>query len=268
MVERFRSFARETLLRRVYPHGWFRSRRLDFGPVGQEPALIAMCLWNRPAHFRTMLDNFAAQDHPDGLILGLWNNDRSLTSHYEQEIEKWRRESDVGALRRIYLTHSPINTGGPGRYYMGRMLAHRYQRPYMIFIDDDQVIGPSWASDVLAQAEPKTQKSWWAWNISNDEYWDRERAQPGTRVEYAATCGMVTDATILDHPMLFRDLPRESWFIEDIWLNHIALLENYDLIALDVDMDFVLDETNQNHQLAPVKPAFYRSLVEQRRHVN
>lgn len=223
-----------------------------------------MCLWNRPSHFRTLLENFSAQEYPDGLVLGLWNNDRSLAHHYTQEIERIRRESGPGSLRRIHLTNSPINTGGPGRFYMGRMLAHTYRQPYIIFMDDDQVIGPEWTSQLMKQAEVKTQKSWWAWKIRNNEYWDRERAEPGEVIDYAATCGMISDARILEHPLLFRGLPRESWFLEDIWLNHLALLDGYGLVALDTTMEFVLDETNQNHQLSSSKPAFYRSLLEQR----
>lgn len=261
-----RNIIRETLLRKVYPRGLFRTNQLDFHEVGDGPAIISMCLWNRPTHFRTLLEDLAAQHCPDGIILGLWNNDRSLAQHYETEIERWSQYTDTGALRRIHLTHSPINTGGAGRFFMARKLAHRYRQPSMIFLDDDQTVGPNWVQDLLGQAAPRTQKSWWAWHIDNDDYWDRTLANPGEYVDYAATCGMITDADILDHPKLFRDLPSAYWFIEDVWLNHVALLDGYRLVALETEMGFVLEETNQNHQLASAKPDFYRSLLRQRQH--
>lgn len=262
--ERLRFFARETLLRRIYPRGLFRINTSTFGTVGSNPALVAMCLWNRPTHFRTMLDNFAAQDYPDGLVIGLWNNDPANSKFYRSVIKDWARAGDTGAVKRIHLTNSPINTGGPGRYYMGRKLVRKYRQPYIIFLDDDQVIGPAWTSDLMSQAQPQTQKSWWGWHVVNDEYWNRVRANPGEEIDYAATCGMIADAAILERPELFQGLPRESWFLEDIWLNHVGVLNGQRLFALDTHMEMVLDDTNQYHKLADSKPAFYRSLVEQR----
>lgn len=255
---------REFFLRHIYPKGIFRTRYFEISRPHTESALVSMCLWNRPEHFRNLLHYFASQDYQHGLVLGLWNNDRSLARFYERELQRFISDENCGAIKKVQLVHSALNTGGVGRFYMGRKLVHQYKHPYIVFVDDDQVIQKDWLSGLMNQAEPNTQKSWWAWHILKNEYWDRTRAQPGEEVDYAATGGMIADASVLKSKMLFRDLPRESWFLEDIWLNHVGLIEGQRLFALDTEMEMVLDETNQFRRLAHLKPDFYRLLKKTR----
>ena len=265
MFRSARRLLRDAVARFLFPHGFYHFRRWDVSSLGAEPALVAMCLWNRPERFREILEQFAEQDLPGGVVLGLWNNNWQLKDYYEDVINEWRTTRQDGALGQILLAHSPANLGGVGRFYVARRLARRFRQQYVMFLDDDQQIGPEFARVMLDQASPGHASSWWAWTVHNDDYWTRTRALPGDRVDYAGTGGMVIDAQILSSPDLFRSLPKEHWFLEDIWLNHIALSHGFSLGSVAVHIDFVMDETNQFHALADQKPVFYRSLAERRR---
>ena len=116
----------------------------------------------------------------------------------------------------------------------------------------------------LAQAAPRTLASWWGWQIEGHDYWARRRALPGEPIDYAGTGGMVADSAILRSRRLYLGLPTASWFLEDIGLGHVAVSAGYRMVALDAEIEFVMDETNQNHRLAPVKPDFYRVLAKRR----
>lgn len=263
MFRSARALIREYLLRWFYPRGWFGIKSTRIAPLGPQPALVLMCLWNRSSRFAEILDDLAKQDFPDGVIVGFWNNNRGLRSHYESTLSEWLRAHKPGALRQVHFVHSPVNAGGMGRFYLARSLAKIYRQPFAIFLDDDQRVQASFIRLVQAQAAPRTIASWWAWIVTNGNYWERIRALPGQRVSYAGTGGMIVDCNVLKIPALYKDLPRKYWFLEDMWLNHVALTHGYHLVALDAEIEFVMDETNQFHSLAALKPEFYRKLTEQ-----
>lgn len=261
-VSRLRGALREHLLRSAFPRGRFRLRR--FGSPRADAALVVICLWNRHIRFPEILDELAAQDVAGGIVLGLWNNDRSLRRYYETEIEAWSATRGDSAISSVMITHSPVNTGGFGRFYMGRRLARELSAESVIFLDDDQRVEPDFVRRALAQGAPRTVASWWGWRIANDDYWDRTRALPGEAIDYAGTGGMVLDPSLLDDPELVSGLESEHWFLEDIWLSHLAKQRGWRLIALDAQIEFVMDETNQHHALGSAKPAYYRALAERR----
>ncbi len=262
-ISAVRRVLRERLLRTTFAAGKFRLKR--FGRVDPGSALVVICLWNRSTRFRELLDDLAAQDVPNGITLGLWNNDRRQRSYYERELVTWLETHPQSALSCIMLTHSQVNAGGFGRFYLGNRLARELGKQHLIFLDDDQRIQPDFVRRVLHQAAPKTVASWWAWQIENNDYWDRTRALPGEPADYTGTGGMVLDSALLAVPNLVAGLEPEHWFLEDIWLSHLAKVYGFELKALDADISFVMEETNQHHQLGTLKPDYYRTLAKLRR---
>ncbi len=248
---------RFVLLRCALPLGLFRGTTKSYRKDSKAAIPLVMCLWNRPSRLQTILEQIDAQQDAPPIHLILWNNAKHDRRHYSDVFESFQA---TGAIGRVTLIHSLVNAGGMGRFFVARKVSARgrQQRP-ILFLDDDQNVSPDFVRSTLAQFARRTAKGWWAWTIFGN-YFDRVPAAPGASVDYAGTGGMVIDGTAFRSLKLFWELPTRYWFIEDLWLCSFVKNRGWELGKLEAEIEFVMDETNQNHVLFSLKPDFYEWL--------
>jgi len=241
-------------IRGQYVKGRFPVKSFRYGPVKGREALVLMCLWNRPTRIRNILDLLNSQDHPDGVRLFLWNNNRRDRDAYVSALREY--DADDGALRRVDFVTSPINFGPISRFFWARKIAVTRPEVPVIVVDDDENFTSSFVRETLAQFDPGAVKGWWAWTV-RESYWDRTPAGVGDRVDYVGTGGSVCAAGMFADEAFFTGIPDEFRFLDDIWLNYCATQQGYRLEKLEADISFVMDETNQFHGQIHLKSRFF-----------
>ncbi|MFP7834042.1 hypothetical protein [Marisediminicola sp. LYQ134] len=257
---RIKSLVKNAIRRRLLA-GRFRFDRHDFSAVSGREAIVVMCLWNRPSRLEHILRMLDGQEHPEGVVLLLWNNTRADRETYDAAIAA---HESRGSLRRVDIVHSPFNLGAIARFYWARRLAVAGYEGPIIVLDDDEDVDSRFVSSALEQYDPLALTSWWAFTV-HSVYFDRTAARVGDRVDYAGTGGMVCPATLFRDPRFFTDIPAPFWLLDDMWLNHFALARGLRLAKLDVEIAFVMDETNQAHGQAELKQDFWEYLGGQKR---
>lgn len=246
------------VIRRYLPSGRFSSEHTIYRAESGREARLAIALWNRPGRIDDVLRLVDGQDHPEGVRLFLWNNNRSDHEHYRRRIAAFRPQ---GALRSVRLKKSPYNIGGMARFYWASwLLAHGESGP-VLFLDDDEDITPRFVSAALAAYEPNVIAAFWAWRVEGS-YWNRERAAVGEPVSHVGPGGSVVDLSFFADRRFFTKTPEEFWLLDDIWFTHVARNQGRQLRALDVEIEFVLNETNQYHGQIDLKPRFYEFLQQ------
>jgi len=218
-----------------------------------------MCLWNRPERLADTLRMLDAQDYVDGIELYLWNNNRADHKYY---LDVLRRFAARGSLVSVTLARSPHNVGSIGRFYWARAIAKIRPATPIIVIDDDENFTSAFVSQAQAAYRPEVLAGWWAWTIG-EGYWDRTRAGEGDRVDHVGPGGSIMSAAIFLDDAFFTSIPDRFGLIDDIWLNYFAQRRGLSLSRLPVDIEFVLDETNQHHTQGYVKPEFFNFLYGQ-----
>ena len=236
--------------------GRFASKSFRFASLDGQEAVVVMCLWNRSVRMPEILRQLDAQDHPAGVRLYLWNNKRSEHGHY---LAALKAHTSSGALRRVDIVKSPFNLGAIARFYWVRKLVLGGYTGPVVTLDDDEDVQPAFVSTAVAAYRPRTLTAWWAFTLG-DGYWDRTPATPGDRVDYAGTGGMVLDPAVFSDTGFFTGMPQQFWFLDDMWLNYFAKKQGYTFAKLDVQIDFVMHETNQFHEQVYLKEDFYNYL--------
>lgn len=231
--------------------------------IGSIPLII--CLWNRPKQIDELLERIDAQVGVGGeprprLRLIFWNNCAPDQDWYEERIAAFR---PTGAIDSIELVASPHNIRGVARFIVARWLYTAGVRGNFLMLDDDELIGPHALSELLLAGGERTIASFWSWRANPDDYWQRERALNGEEADYAATGGCVCDIELVADDEFFTALPELGLFIEDAWMSRLALSRGWNLRAKDIEVEFVLHETNQYGPLILDKVAFWSSLNEQ-----
>lgn len=227
----------------------FRWSRLD----KSDAAVVLMCLWNRPTRITEILQRLDAQDHAGGVRLFLWNNCRADHHLYIDALKSFTPER---SLCEVSLVKSPYNLGSISRFYWGRKLVMRENIPTIVVLDDDQDFNERFISQAMSSRRPNTFAAWWAWTIDHS-YWDRTAAKPGDRIDHIGPGGMVADAAFLRDREFFTGIPDRWGRLDDIWLSHYALSHGIALQKLQVDLDFVMEDTNQFHGQIDVKSEFW-----------
>lgn len=224
------------------------------GVVSADPVVpVVLCVWRR---LHRLPETIALLERQEGsrVELHVWNNApraRALVDSIAQ------RASGIA----VHVTHSSRNVGGFGRFYVARALAARH--PFAIFIDDDIAFSSTLASDLIAEAGPRSMSGHWAFHLeSPSDFSARSEALPGELVDYCGTGGMVTDTSIFLEPALFQ-CPRRFWFIEDLWLSYFASqVLGWELRKSSAAFQMSYDGVDQFVYLRRRKSAFLRHLVE------
>ncbi|MDO7881121.1 hypothetical protein [Antiquaquibacter soli] len=244
---------KEVLKRRMLA-GEF-SPTVTIGARDPRRAQVFMCLYNRPDRIHRVLELLAGQSNVEGVDLHLWNNNRRDHAVYERAVRDF---GSTGALRSVRLIRSPFNLGSIARFYPVRQLAASGYSGPIVVLDDDEEIRSDFLSRALEEYDAEAITAWWAFEV-NDAYWDRSPSRPGGRVDHIGPGGMVCSAALFLDDDFFTELPQKYWLLDDLWLTYFAKSRGLALRKLDVEIDFVLPETNQHH-LNPLKDEFFRYL--------
>ncbi len=229
------------------------SPTVSVGSPADGHAKVVMCLWNRPSRLGPIIEMLANQTGTEGIDLYLWNNARSDHAAYEAAV----RAADLtGAVRSVQLVKAPFNLGSIARFYLVRQLAQRGYAGPVIVLDDDEDVTPGFVASALAQYDPAAITAWWAFR-RGASYWDRTPALPGEQADHIGPGGSVSPARFFLDDGFFTELPLRFWLLDDLWLTSYASRHGLELRKLDVEIEFVMDETNQYPTVANLKNEFY-----------
>jgi GT2 family glycosyltransferase len=214
---------------------------------------VIMCTWKRPERFTATLEWLAEQQGASPHLY-VFNN----SWEHRPDLERLAGDSSVP----VSLKHSRTNRGSIARFVWARELFHDH--PYLVFIDDDQVLSPDALAGLSEEAAPRSITGVWAFRINSlESYWDREKAAPGEEADYVGTGGQILDASIFAEPDAYR-VPPPYANVEDLWLCHQARLRGWTLrrsakVRWTPPDD---DDLDQWRVLREEKQALYRYLVE------
>ena len=95
-------------------------------------------------------------------------------------------------------------------------------------------------------------------------YWGRDEVEDDGIASYVGTGGCVLDATVVDLPGFFTQLPDPVGFVEDQWMSYRARVAGWSLRKADIPVEFVLQERNQHLGMHALKDEFFRYLYNMR----
>jgi hypothetical protein len=214
---------------------------------------VVMCVWRRPHNLPATLASLQAQSHHP-IKLCIWNNNRSLRLFVDATVA---RVADLD----VEVIHSSRNIGGFGRYYFARQLAGRH--PYVIFLDDDQVPAPGFVRSLIDEFSPQSIRGIWGYRFHGTaRYGDRTAANPGERIKYCGTGGMICDTSAFLTAELFS-CPKRFWFgVEDLWLSYYAdHVLGWPLYKSGAEILTQSDEHDISRVVYPNKQRLFRYLV-------
>ncbi|QJU54433.1 hypothetical protein SCB71_14940 [Herbiconiux sp. KACC 21604] len=254
-VDTARRLAKRVIRRRLL-HGHYRSTRVHYQETTGREVPVTMCLWNRPTRLIDMLRSLDGQDHPDGVTLHIWNSNKLDHEFYLGVLREFRA---TGALKSVQIVRTPYNLGSMGRFYLAREHAKAYGPGPVIVVDDDENLQPGFVSAARAAYAPDVVAAWWAFEVGR-EYYDRKPADVGGPVDHVGPGGMICDSSIFLDDEFFTTLPERFWFVDDLWFTWYAKKLGKRLEKLDVEIEFVMDETNQSYGLFDLKLEFFAQL--------
>jgi hypothetical protein len=213
---------------------------------------VVLCLWSRCGRLPSILRMIARQTEPCDLYL--WNNKINESAAIEAAV---LAASELPA--RVILANSSVNIGGFGRFFWARQLAST--SPYVVFIDDDELLDDHSAATFLGEVAPGRISSAWGFSYSQRyRYWKRDPAPVAGAAKYCGTGGMIADTTIFRDDRLFQ-CPKEFWFCEDIWLSYFAsTVLGWSLSKSAAEVGWLLDDAAQYKGLSKTKSRFFRRL--------
>lgn len=211
-----------------------------------------MCVWRRVDRLARTIADLERQRGVDP-SLHLWVNAPDAAA----EVARAAR----GSRLEIEVTVSPENVGGFGRFELARGLV---SHPYVVFVDDDQVLGETALETFAREAAPRSVRGWWSWVFDDGaDYWRRSRVEPGAAADYCGTGGMVVDTSIFRDELLFACPPRFR-FVEDLWLSYVASARGWPLLGSAAPLAIEEDGKDQYLALADRKSELLCHLVHER----
>jgi hypothetical protein len=247
---------KRTIRQHLLLPGRFRATRIHYRPETGHETAVFMCLWNRPTRLLEMLHLLDAQDHPDGVTLHIWNSNKLDHEFYLGVLKAFR---PTGGLAGVQIVKTPYNFGSMGRFYLIRQYALRHGTGPVVIVDDDENLEPTFISSARAAYAPASVAAWWAFEVGRNFY-DRRPAQVGDPVDHVGPGGMVFDSSLMLDDRFFTDLPEKYFFVDDVWFSWFARSKGFTLEKLGVEIEFVMDETNQSYGLVDLKLALFRDL--------
>jgi hypothetical protein len=214
---------------------------------------VVMCVWNRLERVTPILCSIERSFGVQADVY-LWNNRPDATGRIVAELR-----GAGHSLPKVTMATSSLNIGGFGRFYWAREIAKRH--PYVVFIDDDQVLGHRALHDLVQEHAPLSIHSVWAFRFKNrNEYWSRRHVGRGEQAKYVGTGGMIADSSIFADDGLFR-CPSRYWFMEDIWLSYYAqAVRGWNLYRSAAEIGMMLDDRGLTAVMRPAKQLCFREL--------
>jgi hypothetical protein len=214
--------------------------------VTNDEVAIIFCNWDRRENIYRILKCLSVQTYKN-FDIHVWNNNPSDKDY-------------LSKFNNINVFNSKTNIGGIGRFYLGRMLNHKYDK--MIFIDDDQTFDENFVLNMVNSYEPKTIKSRWGWKLTRRGYFDRKRVGGGDIANYVGTGGMVLDSSIFNHDEVFS-IPQEYQFIEDLWLSYVSNKVGFTNHGLNEVLIQHEDGKDQYRKIGNKKNEFFKYLLDE-----
>ena len=136
---------------------------------------------------------------------------------------------------KLQIYNAGENLYGFARFLLTKKLMRETILPYVIYMDDDQVLPPSWVADIYAKGSPLTMASWYGRVFIREnmiealDYW--KSAVTYTELvlgkkchieafDHAGTGGCIIDTNIFLEDMVFK-CPIEYRCVEDLWLSFV-----------------------------------------------
>jgi hypothetical protein len=213
---------------------------------------IVVCLWKRQHRLPAILSMVSRQTVPCDLYL--WNNDPAQADAIVAAVN-----AAPTAPHRVVVANSPVNIGGFGRFFWARELAADH--PFVLFVDDDEILDDASAATFRAEAAPGRITSAWGFRFTQRRnYWRRRPVAVGEPAKYCGTGGMVADTSVFLDERVFR-CPIQFWFCEDIWLSYFTSTAlGWSLQKSGAEVGWLLDDAAQYPGLHKTKSQFFRLL--------
>lgn len=183
--------------------------------------IVVLLTWQRISNLKLTLDRLFKQSYKD---FDIHITNANLSPNAIAGIEKYAKYYGNKGLR-ITVTHDGNDLYAFRRFTVGKQLAEAGYDVVM-FIDDDVTFPTSYISRCLAQYEPKSYKSGFAWVLHHKgssyykhrtRKWDNDQ-----QVNYCGTGFSMIDASIFLDPGLIKKAPSSAYKIEDLWLSYYA----------------------------------------------
>jgi len=182
---------------------------------------IIMCTYNRIEKLSDTLQNLDKQTYSK-FHLFIWNNNKQKHNEVQNII------TDSSVKYNISVHHSVENIGGYGRFIMAKYLTEKIGCPYVIFIDDDQILGNRVIEELYNKKKSKTSFHWSGRKFTKDKgYWDSwsnifsHDKQKYDQMDYGGTGTMIIDSAIFRDDSFFY-INKKYLFIEDLWLSYYS----------------------------------------------
>lgn len=224
---------------------------------------IIMCTYNRINRLVDTIKDLGRQTYSN-IHLFLWNNNKNKCDDVRNIIE----QSNV--KYNISVHNSSENIGGYGRFILAKYLVEKFGCPYIIFIDDDQILGNKVVEELYSKKKSKISIHWSGRKfIKNKGYWDSWSniysidKHKYEYMDYGGTGTMIIDSTVFKDESFYY-INKKYLFIEDLWLSYYSSkYHNYRIINLNsLDVKGVNDGMDQSisHDMKKLKNDFLELL--------
>lgn len=178
---------------------------------------VVLLTWKRITHLRKTLGMLASQTNKS-FEVRISNGNLAMSNIVNQYVAMFKNKLS------IKLTHDGNDTGTFRRFTVAAEAA-KSGSDVILFIDDDVTFSETYIDQMISCYEPETYKSGFAWNFQQDgkdyyRYRTKVRSE-SSLVHYCGTGVAMVDASIFLNSGFFA-APKESFFIEDLWLSYFA----------------------------------------------
>lgn len=178
---------------------------------------VILMTWQRIPMLRETFQDLEAQTYKN-FELYISNGNLEFQHHVDKYVKEYSKKLS------IRVSHD----GNEHRSFRRLLAARRMAQEgteIVLFIDDDIELPPTYIEKALAQYEPRSYKSGFAWTIhenGTDYYKHRTRRFDNDEpIHYCGTGVSMVDATIFLENGLY-DAPEGAMGIEDLWLSYYA----------------------------------------------
>ena len=188
---------------------------------------VIMCCYKRWKNLPEIIKHMNKQTVASRIVFHIVNTNPERWADVQKAIPK--------TICKVKLYNTGKNIFGYARFLLTKKLMRETILPYVIYVDDDQVLPPSWVADIYAKGSPLTMASWYGRvfkrqdNVSSLNYWlsDITYSELATgkqrhidSFDYAGTCGCIVDTNVFLSDMIFK-CPIEYRCVEDLWLSFV-----------------------------------------------
>ena len=210
---------------------------------------LIMCTYIRLKNMPRILQRLQNQTNND-FDFYISNNCDNQDNNLIGRIEKYGSEF----ITNVFVKNYNNRYKQFSRFYLARDLAEQgYEK--IIFIDDDEVVPPTFIQDCHDQYDERYIKSFYAHKFDKD-YWEKVRLSKDEIGNYAGTGGLICSSKIFLEDKLF-ECPDQYHIIDDLWFSYYILKYTYYKITLlDTDIQFIKDDKGTFINLIEAKQEF------------